>query len=342
MADMQVLQQLSNLMVDACDNKVGMFANENQVKYTNEAIREAWFDILGTSKLNYQVWRNNKDAIFTVMENVINSNLPSAWETSPFYREVVEYKNGALGQANAFVVKDKSVLIAHEFSGNHWNTERQKLGGLKEVMIPTHWVYIRFYDELERFLTRNTDIVTLMNEIRKGFNEYLDNKIAGSFNNLPNLLPSALKTTGTFDTDTLAELIDKTETAVRGNVKIYGSKSVMRNLVNNYPSHWQTDSQKEELATTGLVLNDTGLGVKGIVIPQSFVRNTYTYRNPNNVLYILPDSKLVKVYFEGKTWARERNEQDNEDMTIDTQIQTKVGVNLILENLGGVYTVTNS
>ena len=101
-----------------------------------------------------------------------------------------------------------------------------------------------------------------------------------------------------------------------------------------------SEKQKEELATKGLLLNFTGLGVTGIEIPQAFIRGTYDFKVDNNSIFILPNNeKFIKLFFEGDTRARELGEKDNEDQTIDTQVQTKLGVGIVVSNLIGKYTV---
>ena len=116
------LMQIVNLMNDAYSKRISTFASPEAVKYTDEAIRLALFDILGDNKLTYRGWRNHKNEIFTIIEEVLDTNLPLAWEDSPFYKQFVESKNGALGDKNEFVVNDASVLVATTFAGNHWVT----------------------------------------------------------------------------------------------------------------------------------------------------------------------------------------------------------------------------
>ena len=47
-----------------------------------------------------------------------------------------------------------------------------------------------------------------------------------------------------------------------------------------------------------------------------------------------------KVYFEGDTRAREMSAQDTHDQTIDTQVQTKIGVGCVFSNVFGKYNLT--
>ncbi len=119
------LSYVSTLMKDACTNRVAMFSNEKAAAHADEAIRKAHMDLLG-GELTYQSWRNNKNQIFTIWEDFLSPTLPEAWKTSPFYKRLCEVKNGALGEKNAFAVKDKSYLVAAKFSGGTWDVERQK------------------------------------------------------------------------------------------------------------------------------------------------------------------------------------------------------------------------
>ena len=69
------LKEICNLMNDTLSNRVAMF-NKGGAPYAEEAIREAFFNILGEDKLTHQNWRNHKNEIFTIMEEVLNTNLP--------------------------------------------------------------------------------------------------------------------------------------------------------------------------------------------------------------------------------------------------------------------------
>ena len=136
---MSMINELTCLINDSLSGRVGLFANGAE-KYADQAIREAFFEILGEDKLTYQNFRNNKYAIFTIMENIITTNLPLAWENSPFYSQFVEIKNSNLGDSNEFIVEDNSLLYASKFSGTHWNIERQKLQGEKAFAVSCEWI----------------------------------------------------------------------------------------------------------------------------------------------------------------------------------------------------------
>lgn len=333
------LVELTNLMNDSLTNKVGLF-DANAAKYTDQAVREAFFDILGDEKLTWQGWRNHKNEIFTVIENVLTTNLPLAWETSSFYDQFVETKNGALGDKNEFVVEDDSILVASRFAGNYWSTDRTKLQGKKAFGVATGWIYLHIYDELERFLKGVVTLPEMVAKLQKGFQNEIDTRIYTAFNGAGTYLPSAFQESGSYDRSTMADLIEKVQTATQKNVILAGTRTALAHIAEGMDTNLISNAQKEEFATNGCILNLTGLGVSAIMIPQALVRGTHDFKVDNNVIYVLPDAeKPIKLYFEGETRAREKGAVDNEDMTIDTQIQTKLGVATVFSNLMGRYSL---
>lgn len=334
------LVDLTTLMNDACSNRVALFENENTAKYTDQAIREAFFEILGEEKLTWQGWRNHKNEIFTVMENVLTTNLPLAWEGSSFYNQFVDRKNGAIGDKNEYIVEDNSILVASRFSGNHWDTDRTKLQARKSFSVATEWIYLHIYDELERFLKGTITLPQMMAKLQQGFQNEIDTRIYTAFNGAGTYLPAKFQESGSYDKPTMSDLIQRVQTATSKNVILAGTKRALSSIVTGTEAHILSEAQKQEIATNGALLNLTGLGVQAIEIPQAFVRGTYDFKVNNDVIYVLPDNEQpIKLFFEGDTRARELGAQDTHDQTIDNQVQTKLGVGVVFSNLFGRYQV---
>lgn len=331
------LMELTNLINDSLCHTVGLY-DANASKYTDQAVREAFFEILEEDRLTWQGWRNHKNEIFTVMENVLTTNLPLAWENSPFYNQFVEKRNGALGDKNEYIAEDNSILIASRFSGNYWSTDRTKLQGKKSFSVATEWIYLHIYDELERFLKGTVTLEEMLFKLQKGFQNEIDARIFTAFNGASTYLPSKFHETGTYDRATMANLIERVQTASQKNVVLAGTRTALAQIVEGMDVKLISESQKEEYATNGCLLNLTGLGVNAIMIPQTLVRGTYDFKVDNNVIHVLPDSeKPIKLFFEGDTRAREIPASENEDQTIDTQVQTKLGCATVFSNLSGKY-----
>ncbi len=332
------LSYVSTLMKDACTNRVALFSNENAAKHADEAIRKAHMDILG-GELTYQSWRNNKNQIFTIWEDFLSPTLPESWKTSPFYKRLCEVKNGAIGEKNAFAVKDKSYLVAAKFSGGTWDVERQKIGRAKDIAIETEWSYIDCYEELDRFLKGYTTTVEMLNEVKEGFAVDMDNRIATVFNGMGAYLPAKFVQSGTYSKDTLIDLIRLVRTANRKNVLVAGSQRAIGKIADGINANWISNAAKDELATNGVVVKNLGIGCDAVIIPDSFVPYTYDFAGADDTLYVLPDEQLIKIFYEGDVRAKENTEQENHDQTIDIQFQHRVGVELVTSQLFAKYTL---
>lgn len=332
-------RDLAELINDSLSNKVALF-NENAAKYTDQAVREAFFDILGDNKLTWQNWRANKVQCFEVIENVLNVNLPLAWENSPFYDQFVETRDGALGDTNEFIVDDDGILFVSKFSGNYWSIDRQKVQGRKSFSVQTEWIGIRVYNELERFLKGLITLAEMVTKLQKGFQNEIDSRIYTSFNGIGTYLPAKFQESGSYDKDTMADLIQRVQVASQKNVILAGTRSALSHIVDGVDAHRMSERQKEELATKGALLELTGLGVSAIEIPQVFVRGSYDFKGDTNSIFVLPDNtKPIKLFFEGDTRAKENTEKDNDDMTIDTTVEVKLGTGIIVSSLVGKYTI---
>ncbi len=336
---MSMTNELAALMNDSLTNKVALF-NENASKYTDQAVRDAFFEILGEEKLTWKGWRRHKIECFEIMENVLDVNIPLSWVDSPFYKQFVETKSTADGDTNEFVVEDASVLFTSKLAGNYWSIDRQKVQGNRSFSVQVETIGIRVYDELERFLKGTITLAKMVANLQKAFQDEIDSRIYTSFNGIGTYLPAKFQETGSYDKDTLADLIQRVQVASRRNVILAGTRSALAHIVDGINANIMSEKQKEEIATTGMLLDCTGLGVHAMQIPQSFARFSYDFKVDNNSIFVLPDGvKPVKLFFEGDTRTKENNEKDNDDMTIDATVMMKTGVGIICPTLVGKYTI---
>lgn len=336
---MSITNELAALINDSLTNKVALF-NENASKYTDQAVRDAFFEILGEEKLTWKGWRRHKIECFEIMENVLDVNIPLSWVDSPFYKQFVETKSTADGDTNEFVVEDASVLFTSKLAGNYWSIDRQKVQGNRSFSVQVETIGIRVYDELERFLKGTITLAKMVANLQKAFQDEIDSRIYTSFNGIGTYLPAKFQETGSYDKDTLADLIQRVQVASRRNVILAGTRSALAHIVDGINANIMSEKQKEEIATTGMLLDYTGLGVHAMQIPQSFARFSYDFKVDNNSIFVLPDGvKPVKLFFEGDTRTKENTEKDNDDMTIDATVMMKTGVGIICPTLIGKYTI---
>jgi hypothetical protein len=251
---------------------------------------------------------------------------------------MVEVKNYLLGQKNEFIVEDDSTLVVSRISGNHWNIDRQKLTAGKTFDVNTEWFGIRVYDELERFLKGVQTVEKMFAKMQESIQKDIDARVYSAFNGAGTYLPSAFQESGSFDKDTMLELASKVQLASQRTVRIAGTKQALAKLDAAIASQWISEEMKNEKHTTGRI--KVWEGINTVEIPQTFTRGSYDFKVDDNVLYVLPENfRPIKLYFEGDTRSRELGDHDTEDMTIDYQIQTKLGVGVVFDSLFGVYTV---
>lgn len=328
---------LVTLCVDARRNRVANFSAEN-AKYTDEAIRQAFYEILGEDKLTYQNWRKHKTEVFEIIEQVLNITLPDAWNESAFYNELVEVKNFLLGQKNEFTVDDDSTLVVSRFSGNHWNIDRQKLPAGKTFSTNTDWYSIRVYDELERFLKGIQTVEKMFAKLQESLQKDIDARVYSAFNGAGVYLPSQFQESGAFVKDTMLALVQSVQIASGKSARIAGTKQGLAALEGALTAQWISEEMKNEKHTTGRI--KVWEGINTIEIPQVFTKGTYDFKIDDKTLFVLPENyKPIKLYFEGDTRSRELGEKDTDDMTIDFQVQSKLGIGVVFESLFGKYTI---
>ena len=179
-----------------------------------------------------------------------------------------------------------------------------------------------------------------MAKLQKSFQNEIDARIVASFNGIGTYLPAKFQESGTYDRATMNDLIQRVQIASQKDVILAGTRSALAAVAEGTNSAWISNAAKEELATTGVVVENIGLPCRAMIIPQTFVRGTYDFSVNNNVLYVLPEgTKPVKLFFEGQTRARDLDSQQTPDMTIDAVVESKIGTAIIVDSLVGKYTI---
>lgn len=333
---------LVQLSVDARRGRVANYSADC-VNFVDDAGRAGFNELLGYSEndnatVRYRKFEENYKKVYAVIEDTLNITVPDAWDKDDFYIELVETKNGILGQKNEFIVQDNSTLIVSRFSGNHWDIDRQKLPVGKTFSVDTEWFAVMVYDELERFLKGVTTLVEMYDTIQRSIQRDIDDRIYSAFNGAGTYLPTQFQESGSFDDEKLLQLADRVSKESGRNVRLAGSKSALAKIYKGMNSVYISNEMKNAINTTGYLREWNGL--RAIEIPQSFKRGTYDFRNPDNIIYVLPENyKPIKLYFEGNTRSRLLDEKDNHDQTISYQLQTKVGVGVVFDSLFGTYTI---
>ena len=158
--------------------------------------------------------------------------------------------------------------------------------------------------------------------------------------NVANAIPSDFSASGNSEA-AVGSLCDKVAAAGGyASLTIAGTKGALRKLAGIVPDKMFANSQKEAKANTGSI--GTWEGNKLMVIPQTLQSGTFNLALNDSQLFILGgDTKPIKLEFIGDTRSDiDTTGKKNNDMTVDVQVQTCMGLGLLLPQYAGLFTLT--
>lgn len=286
-------------------------------------------EILAGATLN-QVWRRHQNTIFEIVENIVTTSIGDNLMQSPFIERFVEVRNRAFGDSPVFYSEGTAFLTVAEFAGNHWDTNRQMLDLGSEFTIPTRWMYIRVYEDFERWLKDIIPFEKVIDTVYKSMNKYMMDNIYAQFQSVSDAVPNEFTATGN-SLDELARLCDFVATSNGSEVTIAGTKPALRKVADLVPDKLFANSQKEARANTGTIGSWEGIDL--MVIPQTFKSGTTEFAlSDKDVFIIAGDSKPIKIDLVGdtRTIPLDTTGTRHNDASIDMQIQTAFGMALML------------
>ena len=294
----------------------------------NETLRREFNEYAGT----YALYRENKNLIFSVIEETLDEVLPKKVEQA--YMQFAETKQFAQGDKPIFRRKRDQRSRAKQF------ITRVGLAGIYEVFklgpseaesfeVRTSAIGGAAQIGFEEFLDGRVDFAEVTNIVMEGMDELIFKEVGHALKASVNQLPPAnIVVANGFDEQEFDRLL--VIASAYGEPSIYCTYEFAVKMV---PSEgWRyTESMKQELWDTGHLANYKGRKV--IILPQGLEdeSNTRKVIDPG-YCYIIPsgaDSKPVKIAFEGNTIV---DEYTNKDRSREIQVYKKVGVTAMLAN----------
>ena len=294
----------------------------------NQTLRNELNELAGT----YSLYRENKNLIFSMIEETLDEVLPK--KVIQQYDQFAEVKTFAQG--------DKPIFrrpLANRNRAKQFIT-RVGLAGMYEVFklgpteaesfeVRTSAIGGAAQIGFEEFLDGRVDFAEVTKIIMDGMDELIYKEIASALKASINQLPPANRVAANgFDEAAMDRLI--TIAAAYGTPTIYCTYEFAVRMIPQ--EAWRyTEAMKTELWNTGRLANYKG--TKVIILEQGFEDGTNTRKciDPGYA-WVIPtgaDGKPVKVAFEGGTIVDEFN---NYDRSREIQVYKKVGVTCILAN----------
>ena len=299
--------------------------------FSYEALQDTLRQELNEYASTYAMFRENKNLIFSIIEEVINDVLPKRVEAA--YSEFAEVKQFAQGDKPLFRRKVNSKNRAKQFItrvGLAGVYEVFKLGAADEVFeVATSAIGGAAQIGFEEFLDGRADFAELTSVVMEGMDELIYREIAEAMAAAINQLPPANRYAfNGFDEAAFDRLL--TIAAAYGEPTIYCTYEFAVKMIPQ--EAWRyTEAMKDELYRTGRLANYKGKKV--VILEQGFEDET----NSTKVIdpgycWIIPngaDTKPVKIAFEGGTLIDDRK---NDDWSREIQVYKKVGVVAMMTN----------
>ena len=302
---------------------------DQQLSYEalNETLRQELNELAGT----YALYRENKNTIFSIIEETLSDILPKKVEER--YEQFAEVKTFAQGDKPIFKRKIGSNRRAKQF------ITRVGLAGIYEVFklakneenfeVRTSAIGGAAQIGFEEFLDGRVDFAEVTQIVMEGMDELIYKEVGAALKASINQLPSAnYAAVNGFDEKTFDRLL--TIAAAYGTPTIYCTYEFAVNMIPK--EAWRyTEAMKDELWKTGRLQQYKQWKV--VILEQGFEDETNSTKviDPGYA-WIIPsgaDNKPVKIAFEGDTIV---DEYVGYDRSKEIQVYKKVGVVAMLGN----------
>lgn len=306
------------------------------VNYSCEDLNRAVCKELNELVGSYSLWRENKNIVFALMEEIITDKLPA--KVMQQYGAFADVKTYRQGERPVFVqrITEASKRRAKQFItkvGLAGRYEVFKLDG-RSYEVTTSAIGAACQVAIEEVLDGRVDMATLVDIVMEGMDERIYAEIASALIATVDTIQAANK--AEFDSFVESEmdaLLTVADSYGNGRSTIYCTFEFAAQMIP--ASEWRSDAMKDEMWKNGYLANYKNHQV--IVLRQSFVDETNTTKviDPSYA-WIIPGGaeKPIKIAFEGDTLIKE-TEGDDWSKTID--FYKKVGVAAIVNNDICVY-----
>lgn len=330
----------------------------NQQKLTsaqaNKVIQKTFMSVLHLSdedmksrvKRNRAIKKYGMD-LFEVIEEDVDFYVNQGFMESEWFNALVDSRNIALGDATEFYAEDNSLFVVADVSGDNHDITMQQLPQGKPYMVQPTAHAVKIGKDIDLIILGRIDYQKMILRIAASFVSDVQKISYDEIGEAVKQLPGgeAFVKTGELSNSTkdkFDELIENVSAANASDVVIYGTKTALKKIGNFYNGavDWVADSQKETLASTGVL--GTYEGTPMVVVPQRFKVGTYERLFDDTKIYVLPvvEDKFIKFVDEGETEIVESAEKgDHQDDFQTYEVQRRYGVAAVLGRIFGQWAI---
>lgn len=326
-----------DILALASDMVKGKVAGNFSTAEAAETLRSALIEMNGGStKLNYKNFHRGNE-LFALVEELIPVIIEESLnESNPIF-DLVEYKNIKEGDENAFVTEGDATFIVADAANGVKGVRRQRISDGETVTVKTNVKIVRLYEDLSRVLAGRVDFNKFIDGVAKSFNKQILTDAYKAISEISTEtagLNSEYVVSGTFDEDSLLDLVEHVEAATGKTARIIGTKSALRKVNTAIVS----DEAKSDLYNVGYYGKFNGTDM--ICLNQAHKADGKTFvLNNSQIFVVASDDKPIKMVNEGEGILIQGDATNNNDLTQEYVYGQSYGVGVICANKIGVYNI---
>lgn len=344
-------QDVARLMIDNYHGKVVVPANfnEGEVKTPDEAISDAFFQVLGIEdKANCTVqdiqlaFRNEsaRNGVFAIIEEVIREGIINEGWRNAFFDRFVESRSQARGDKTVFYVEARNEVVVSRISKDgRVALDRQRFDEGHELEIRVATYGIKVYEHLARILLGRADWSKLVARLNEAVEQFIAEKTYATFAEVCNNLPSQFRHAGAYDRKAIKKLIaDVKRASGASSVTLFGTEVALETLLEEgMLAEHGSDALKTQKALSGRI--GTWYGETIVELPNAFKQGTAMteYVMQDDVIFVIPNNVLKPVKMVVEPELMDINESGvRVDDTIEFAVRFSFGCNVITGCMLGV------
>ena len=327
-------QDVARLMIDNYHGKVVVPANfnEGEVKTPDEAISDAFFQVLGIEdKANCTVqdiqlaFRNEsaRNGVFAIIEEVIREGIINEGWRNAFFDRFVESRSQARGDKTVFYVEARNEVVVSRISKDgRVALDRQRFDEGAELEVRTATYGIKVYEHLARILLGRADWSKLVARLNEAVEQFIAEKTYATFAEVCNNLPSQFRHAGAYDRKAIKKVIADValEFLEEGMLQEHSSSEL--------------NAQKARAGRIG-----TWYGETVVELPNAFKQGSAMKENvmQDNVIFVIPNNVIKPVKMVVEPELMDINESGvRVDDTIEFAVRFSFGCNVVTGCMLGV------
>lgn len=315
-------------LASAAMNKVAFNFSESE-KYTAEQTSELFRAQMNLLAHDYRSFRENKNTIFSLIEQTIDEVLPA--KVLQQYEQFADVRTVNQGDKVVFV---RRITEASRMRAKQFVTQVGLAGRYETFMLDGERLEVKMTAigsaariGFEEFLDGRIQFSDLTDVILEAMDEYIYREIAKALETAVEELPSPNKVTASdFDEASMDRLLAIADSYAGAPATIYCTYEFAATIL---PAEaWASNDMKNTIWGEGYLPRYKGHNI--VILPQSMedATNAKKVIDPSNAYIINSGAeKPVKIAFEGQTAVRDVT--DNDDWSRDMQTYKKFGVAIL-------------